>query len=242
MEAAFATRDMKLPHIIGPKTGHKIHPESKVEIQKWLDKELASGKPKLPKEIDMTTYSLRYNELGWLRVTGLEQHWEESRIRGALKKDEIVLKTQGVTGLALVLPTGVFSGDAFKLQIDDQEITASVAGNLSFQKTEAGWAATAPATGLRKKPGLQGPIDDAFMDAFTFVGPSVEDDSIAGRWAESEFKRAKHEWRRQFRGEIVEDTLATLTEKELANRNLVLFGTSKSNPLIAKVLSELPIK
>lgn len=242
MEAAFATRDMKLPHIIGPKTGHKIHPDSKVEIQRWLDEELAGGKPKLPKEIDMTTYSLRYNELGWLRVTGLEQHWEESRIHGALKKDEIVLKTQGVTGLALVLPNGVFSGDAFKLQIDGQEITASVGGNLSFQKTEAGWAATAPAPGLRKKPGLQGPIDDAFMDAFTFVGPSVEDDSIVGRWAESEYERAKHEWRRQFRGEIVEDTLATLTEKELANRNLVLFGTSQSNPLIAKVLSELPIK
>ena len=242
MEAAFASRNMKLPHIIGPKTGHKIHPGSKVEIQKWLDEELADGKPELPKEIDLTTYSLRYNELGWLRVTGLEQHWEESRIRGALKEDEIVLKTQGVTSFALVLPAGVFSGDAFKLRIDDQEIMASVSGNLSFQKSEDGWAAKAPATGLRKKPGLQGPVDDAFMDAFTFVGPSVEDDSVVGRWAATEFDRAKYEWRRQFRGDVVEDTLGTLTEKEIADRNLILFGTPKSNPLIAKVLPGLPIK
>ena len=242
MEAAFAARDMKLPHIIGPKTGHKIHPDSKFQIQGWLNTALKDGKPELPKEVDLTTYSLRYNQLGWLHITGLEEHWEESRIRGSLKDDEIVLKTQGVTGLALVLPTGVFSGDAFKLRIDDQEIMSSVAGNLSFQKTEDGWAATAPAAGLRKKPGLQGPIDDAFMDAFTFIGPSVEDDSAVGRWAVQEYERAKYEWRRQFRGDIVEDTLSTLTEKEIANRNLVLFGTAKSNPLIAKVLPDLPIK
>ncbi len=38
---------------------------------------------------------------------------------------------------------------------------------------------------LRKAPGLQGPIDDAFMDAFVFVRPTGKPLSDAlGAWAQ----------------------------------------------------------
>lgn len=34
---------------------------------------------------------------------------------------------------------------------------------------------------LRKRPGLQGPIDDAFLEPFIFVGPDPEHDATSPR-------------------------------------------------------------
>ena len=55
---------------------------------------------------------------------------------------------------------------------------------------------------LRKRHGLQGPIDDAFMDSFMMVrptGPALND--RVGKWANAEMKHAIEHWRLQFRGE-----------------------------------------
>ena len=96
---------------------------------------------------------------------------------------------------------------------------------------------------LAKRPGLQGPIDDAFMDAFTFVGPEdSENPSTVDKWIEEEFRHAKNEWKRHFRGDVVETHAGDVTDEEIASRNLILFGTPKTNPLIAKIAGQLPIQ
>ena len=66
--------------------------------------------------------------------------------------------------------------------------------------------------GLRKRHDLQGPIDDAFMDAFVFVRPTgTSRHPKFQAWAESERERAIEHWRRQFRGEarVKDDTAIT---------------------------------
>ena len=50
MEAAFAARGMKLPHIIGPDTEHSIHADSKIEIEQFLSNALKEGKPPVPRQ------------------------------------------------------------------------------------------------------------------------------------------------------------------------------------------------
>ena len=50
--------------------------------------------------------------------------------------------------------------------------------------------------GLRKRPGLQGPIDDAFLDSFLFVRPSQPGAHPAVEaWVQAELDRAVREWR-----------------------------------------------
>ena len=75
--------------------------------------------------------------------------------------------------------------------------------------------------GLHKRHGLQGPVDDAFLDSFVMVTPTGTAASAAvGKWVESEQKRAITEWRRQFRGEarvradkdVTDDDIARLRE------------------------------
>ena len=55
---------------------------------------------------------------------------------------------------------------------------------------------------LHKSHGLQGPIDDAFMDSFLMVRPtgSALNEKV-GKWAAGEMQHAIDHWRRQFRGE-----------------------------------------
>lgn len=258
MVGAFESRGMTLPHVIGPNTAHKIHPESKVEIQAFLDQSLAVGKAQLPKTIDFTTYSLRYHRLRWLSVERLQHHWTEARVQGELldaaKDHDVHLETQNVTAFSIALPDIYFQPhQVVHLHCDGQALQAKAnsQGGLSasFGRAADGvWKAktdeqpSAGAPTLCKRPGLQGPIDDAFMDAFVFVGPDQPlSDSVADRWIASEFKHAKQEWKSHFRGDIREVAGDVISPHDIASNNLIVFGTPTNNTLLAKVIQQLPI-
>jgi len=69
-----------------------------------------------------------------------------------------------------------------------------------------------PARTLRKVHGLQGPIDDAFLERFLIVRPTGQPmHEATGKWAKGEMERAIREWRRQFRG----DALVTVQDRLL---------------------------
>jgi hypothetical protein len=83
-----------------------------------------------------------------------------------------------------------------KLTLDGQTFT-----NVTdeFVKIDGRWG-TKPLEGLRKIPGLQGPIDDAFMDSFVFVVPTGKPmHEKTGAWVAAEQARAIEMWRRFFR-------------------------------------------
>lgn len=251
MEAAFEREGMKLPHIIGPETGHKIHPDSKVKIQSLIDQHLSAGKPQVPKSIDLTTYTLRYNQMGWITVESLQEHWVESRVQGTLSSTSVKLKTSNITGISVNLPSGSFTPSTeVSIAIDGQSILATTNSHgqlaLSLHKKSENWQVASDkkqTSKLRKKHGLQGPIDDAFMNSFCFVAPDMKgSNQIVDEWVADEYKHAKQEWIRQFRGDIIETSAVELTESDIANNNLIVFGTPKTNSFLASVIDQLPIK
>jgi len=255
MVAACATRGFEIPHVIGPDTAHKIHPDSKAEIEAFVARRAEQGRPAVPREIDFTTYTLRYPSHTWLKITGLGEHWREARVQAAVQSpQEIGITTTNVTSLALDIPRAAGLLDAVKsvaVRIDGTLLeVAAVPGarwHAEFAQADGAWRLGPPERdgggGLRKRPGLQGPIDDAFMDAFVFVGPDSggTPSSPADRWVAEEFARAKREWRRHFRGDVVERAAAAVSADDVANRHLVLFGTPDSNPLVARVWPALPV-
>jgi len=67
-----------------------------------------------------------------------------------------------------------------------------------------------------KRPGLQGPIDDAFTTSFLCVswnGQSLEPTVQA--WADANLKRFAYEWRRYFRGELPMKNDTDVTDDDL---------------------------
>src|SRR6266536_2258385 len=116
---------LTLTHIIGPKTGHKYHPEAKAEINRRIDSIVDKGRDLAPRHIKFTTWTLRYNQCLWLQVDGLERHWERATVDALLiapaatlgekaSGPRITLRTSNVSALTVAFPAGHWPFDASK--------------------------------------------------------------------------------------------------------------------------------
>ncbi|HCC58826.1 MAG TPA: hypothetical protein DEQ47_16520, partial [Solibacterales bacterium] len=86
-------------------------------------------------------------------------------------------------------------------------------------------------------------IDDAFLDRFVMVRPTgTAGHAAIAQWSASEAAHAKREWRRQFRGEVIEKNDSDVTDADIASSNLVLWGDPASNRLLARIADKLPIQ
>jgi hypothetical protein len=118
-------------------------------------------------------------------------------------------------------------------------------GAWSFTNTKFGWKcdaarAAAPLTG--KRPGLQGPIDDAFTAPFLCVrGTGQPWNPATGAWADASLRRFAYEWARYMRGDLPIKNDTDVTEADVRTKHLILFGDPGSNSWIAKALSKLPV-
>jgi hypothetical protein len=116
---------------------------------------------------------------------------------------------------------------------------------VHFRKAGSGWSVVdlVEEGALRKRHGLQGPIDDAFLDSFLMVRPTGTPlNSKLGAWATAEQAHAIEHWRKQFRGIArVKDDIS-VSDDDIAENNLVLWGDPGSNKLLAKIADKLPIR
>ena len=257
METALAERSLKLTHIIGAETKHTINPPSLKIIEEKMDRLAEVGRPKLPHELRFATFTLKYNRLHWLTVTGLEQHWEPATVQARLvpQSNAVELKSEGVTSLRFSIPAGrspfrpdqpvsiVFPESKQRPILASRPETDGSWHCELYQKA-GDWHLGPPRVeGLRKQHNLQGPIDDAFMDSFIVVRPTGEArQELLGRWTQSELDRLIAEWRRHFRGDAVVKDDTEITQQDLANNHLILFGDPQSNAVVRSVIEELPIE
>jgi hypothetical protein len=87
-----------------------------------------------------------------------------------------------------------------------------------------------------KRPGVQGPIDDAFAAPFLCVrGTGRPWNPAVGAWAEASLRRFAYEWARYMRGDLPIKNDSEVT-RPTRTKNLILFGDPGSNPGFAKRL------
>jgi hypothetical protein len=114
-----------------------------------------------------------------------------------------------------------------------------------FRKVDGKWqvADSADDGTLRKRHGLQGPIDDAFLDRFLMVRPTGKPlNEKVGTWAKAEMEHVVDHWRRQFRGDAPQRDDTDVSDADIAGSNLVLWGDPGSNKVLAKIADKLPIR
>lgn len=253
MAAAMKRERLDLLHIIGPKTAHSYHPDSKREVEERLDAIAAVGHPVVSPTVRMVTYTLRYPQVEWIRIDGMKQHWMKSTVGGNVDGQSIRLTTENVTDLSIEFAAGtspVSGVGSVKVTIDGQDVFLPGAKSdrslsASFYLDGKTWMKGKRDTGsqLRKKPGLQGPIDDAFLSRFLFVRPTGKSKhELVEKWTQSEMTRAIEHWRRHFRGEVRIKNDTDITADDIADSNLILWGDATSNSLIAKIKDRLPIQ
>jgi hypothetical protein len=225
MEHAMKAAGLVLPRVWGTNIGHKYTPEAKAEVNQFVDEAVARGRPELPDKVHFTTRTLRYNKGPGLELLGLKEHWKPAMVR--LDRSAKTISTTNVESFLLALR------DERSFHIDGRQLSMprGKPQQVLFERDTRGhWKArVAPASlggSLRKRPGLQGPIDDAFMDSFLIVRPTGRlTHPIAENWITNQLAKATNDWRAQFRGDARVKDDVHVTSSDIENHNLILFGT-----------------
>ena len=253
MARAMKADGLELEHLIGPGVEHKYEPATKQQLARRVDEVVERGRGEIWPPVRFTTRTLRYNRMRWVTVDALERHWEQADISAKLISSNVEVATANVAAFTLELPSdrSLFAStkDQLVLTIDGQSLRVTSPGTeprlVHLQKKNLRWSVvpTVPEGGLSKRHGLQGPIDDVFLDSFLIVRPTGPPlNETVGAWLQDELAHATNEWRAQFRGEArVKDDVA-VTDKDMAANHLVLWGDPRSNKLLARVVRKLPLR
>lgn len=250
MARELARHNVELTHVIGAKAGHQYTPAAKVEIDRTINaltevgqnSHLAAG---------FTTYTLRYNLAGDIRVDGLERHWQPATVKYQFVSNGPITTTN-VSALSLMRSPGQvpYFANPNPVQIDGTQFPRPPARSdrssvQHFRKVEGRWTQVpnSQPDGLAKIHGLQGPIDDAFLDRFLMVRPTGKPlHEQTGKWVQTELDHALRMWRSQYRGDAPAVDDNSVTDEQIANANLVLWGDPSSNKLLARILPKLPLR
>ncbi|MDB5350000.1 MAG: prolyl oligopeptidase family protein [Planctomycetota bacterium] len=261
MAEALERQNLRLKHVIGPKTRHQYDPSAKREVIQIMDSLARLGRDRSRREVDFWTPTLRYNRSAWITIDELGEHWEAARVHATLDDGFTAyrLVAQNVTAMTIEFPAGtvdpamsdrlqtfIFAdAEGQKGQVVDRDgPKTDLSFRVSFHKEGKEWmAGPRRATGLRKKHGLQGPIDDAFLERFTFVRPTgTSKNEKVTAWVKSEGDRAVRRWRTQMRGDAIVRDDTAVSDADIASSNLVLWGDPESNAVLKKIADKLPIR
>jgi pimeloyl-ACP methyl ester carboxylesterase len=233
----WTTKELPAVFLVGPKTPHRWEPESKKRSEAFIEDALKTGRT-APDHVRFVTYTTRYDRCFWVRVDGLEQHYERADVE-AHRSDHgstIEVKTKNVSALVLATP------EARKINIDGQSFASAGKAELRFQKSGGSWKESDDGS-LRKRHGLQGPIDDAFLESFLCVrstGRAAND--VAGRYAEETLAVFSDDFARYFRGQVRVKDDTEISASDIAGHHLILFGDPQSNQVLQRVLNKLPLQ
>jgi hypothetical protein len=225
--------------LISASTGHGtsqlVRDEINAFLEPWVDKGQVS-----PDHIKFLTYTTRYNKDYWVTVEGMSRLYERAdidaeRSNGGRTYD---IATHDIRRLIL-RETRI----AAEITIDGQMVKVKGAPEIALEKAASGWKlAPEKWAGLHKKHGLQGPIDDAFLDPFLLVRPTGAPwNAAVNEQALRTLQAFDHGWARRYfaHPRIKNDT--EVTDADFAKYNVVLFGDPGSNRWIARLLPRLPI-
>jgi predicted esterase len=248
MAEEFQKHGAALTHYIGPNMGHKYDPAVRQQIQDKVQAAVLNPTLPYPLKLSLQTRTLAYNKLHWLQITGLQEHWQDTRVEAELDKPfprttQVTLTTSNVRSLTIVPPDQARNRNPIAIQIDGQKLSFPGVSDIHLQMENGSWTLYETLRENRKTPGIQGPIDDAFNSPFLHVLPdnpgfSPETDA----WVKNESAAQISRWRTLFRGDARVKTASNVSQEDMKTYNLILWGDPVSNNIIAKALPDLPIK
>ena len=246
MGEAFAKEKLQFVNLISPGTGHVIDPVTHAEQMRRIGDYAAKGLEHAPRHLHFVTWTLKYNRCHWLEVLALKQHYARAEIIANVTDDghiEIAEPTN-ITRFAIHPP--VLKNASARLRIGGVEVAIPLHNSaLVFAQQNGAWQCLGARSDLifsGKRPGLQGPIDDAFSTPFLCVrGTGKPWNSEVNAWASASLRRFEYEWARYMRGNLPVRNDTDVTEADVRDKHLILFGDPGSNSWIAKALPSLPV-
>ncbi len=248
MGEAMQREGLTMINLISPGTGHAIDPVTHAEQLRRIAEHVSVGR-RSPRELRFVTWTLKYNRCHWLEVLGLERHYARAELSARLRDDILIVdEPRNITRFAIdgsQLPTTPTSLRVGSSEIPFPKTSHEMKSRIVVARHENKWRIeddAVQASRTDKRPGRQGPIDDAFTSPFLCVrGTGQPWNAGVQTYSEASLRRFADEWHHYFRGELPIKEDVAVTEADLRTKNLILFGDPGSNSWIAKVLPHLPL-
>ncbi|NBV20957.1 MAG: hypothetical protein EBS05_03045 [Proteobacteria bacterium] len=250
MKEVMAKEGLEMVNIISPGTGHTIDPVTHREQMRRIGEFTAKGLEHTKRDLRFVTWTLKYNRCHWLELLALGEHYERAEILAKAADDgsvEVSL-TKNITQFAIHPPMLVSPSAKVRIGGTEVDLPKRSGGEpqaLVFLLELGKWkvAGTRSSVALTgKRPGVQGPIDDAFASPFLCVrGTGTPWNPVVGAWADASLRRFAYEFARYMRGDLPVKNDTEVTEADVRTKHLILFGDPGSNPWIAKALPKLPV-
>ncbi len=249
MGDAMQREGLTLTNLISPGTGHVIDPKTHAEQLRRIGEFVAVGR-RQPRELRFVTWTLKYNRCHWVEVLQLDRHYARSEISARLKGAVLEIdEPQNISRFAVALAELPESPASLRVGTADNSLphnATPAAERIVLTRRDGTWQIENEADKVAesgKRPGLQGPIDDAFTGPFLCVrGTGQPWNAAAQGYADASLRRFADEWRHYFRGELPVKDDVDVTPADVEGRHLILFGDPGSNRWIAKVLPQLPLE
>ncbi|MDD5306051.1 MAG: alpha/beta hydrolase-fold protein [Deltaproteobacteria bacterium] len=196
-----------------------------------------------PRHVTFLTANLRYRTSRWLSIDDVAEYgawakidavWERS---GALKAT-----TENVAALTVARDEALAKGTmALSIAVDGQApIALDGPGPFALHKDKQAWLAgpAIPCAQACKRPGLSGPIEDAFYEPLVFVYGTADKTECAIT------KRIALSMSNPGNGTFVHWPVKADTEitaEDMKASSLVIIGTPRGNRLLASMNDALPV-
>ncbi len=253
MAEAAKKQGVDIKVIVGPGMGHAFDPQSQKDFMAFHLEKSAKGRPKFGerREIRFETRTLKYSTCDWITIEEMVTTYEPTSVRAKVNdQSNVEVQTQNVSAFRLardIAEKAIIDG----VELECRSAADGLLPDVYFVRTGETWRVLSYAESkrfsdnreTRKRPGLQGPIDDAFASRFVCVVGSSKGSSETGAlWSEQTLETMKNEFSQWMRGDVQVIRDSELTPEIIESANLILFGDPASNRVIRDILPELPVQ
>ncbi|MFK7986036.1 MAG: prolyl oligopeptidase family serine peptidase [Sandaracinaceae bacterium] len=206
-----------------------------------FDHEGEAHRAERPAEVLVRSGDYRAARQHWLQITGIEGYPQIAGARARVLDGRVEVETERVTALTLHLRDAPVREGALELHVDGSTLMLrGPRGRVHLIRTPNGWVRGRPSS-ARKRPGISGPITDAYYDRMVHVyGSRVPADEPVLREAAEAGARGFFGALIGFRQEVVRDR--DLSPEQLMGAHLVLYGNTENHSLLAATRGQLPIE
>ncbi len=203
---------------------------------------------RFPKRVRFTTEAYKYRRAYWVEIDGLTPGQPASLDAQFTGPNQLDVRTVGLDGFTLKLEghPSYDSSRPLEATVDGQPLTLPARSPACFRKKGKGWerGRYEPPAGA-KRPGLEGPIGEAFAGRHIYVygtmAPGSEDEiEIRRRTAALAADWSTPRGRLLVFFRVLADN--EVTEADLYGSHLILFGNRHTNLLIARLADQLPLE
>ncbi len=222
-------------------TGHDLVPP--VHRQGGVfEREAAARRDPRPSAVTLVTGDYRASRQHWVGVTRIEGYPALARVQARIEEGAVEVRTARVCAMMLHLDEAPLASGPVTLRIDGDSIALPRAGAVDVVRREGRWTVGLPGEpGLAKRPGLSGPIGDAYWERLIHVYGTRDPAH------EATLREAAERGARSFVPHVHTVHQRVMADRDVtpelaARAHLVLYGGPGDNAVLERLWDRLPIR